>query len=120
MLKSIIIVVFSCIFLVKINSIGCKSVSYKTEGGLLVNIIDDCDPKDPTSCGEGKCCSKQTMMYIPEFFGPKPTYTISCQPLTSAGRTCLTDPISTEICPCAHGLTCSPGTVYPMGSCVKY
>ncbi|XP_069135503.1 uncharacterized protein [Argopecten irradians] len=68
-------------------------------------VVDNCDPDDPNSCGAGKCCVKEGMMYIPEAPGPKPAYRLSCQSLASEGHFCMTSH-TTEMCPCASGLSC--------------
>ncbi|XP_041355030.1 uncharacterized protein LOC121372655 [Gigantopelta aegis] len=83
--------------------------------GVLVDIIDDCDPHDPNSCGSDKCCVKDGIMYIPEATGPRPAYRIECRPLTTVGRLCYLRH-STEMCPCGAGLTCKASSSF-FGHC---
>ncbi|XP_033741972.1 uncharacterized protein LOC117328549 [Pecten maximus] len=78
-------------------------------------VVDNCDPNDPNSCGDGKCCVKEGMMYIPEAPGPKPAYRLSCRDLAGEGHFCMASP-TTEMCPCVTGLTCKT-TLGSFGHC---
>ncbi|XP_046333581.1 uncharacterized protein [Haliotis cracherodii] len=95
----------------------CVEGTLKTIKGQLVNVVDNCDPADPNSCGAGKCCVKEGMAYIPEATGPKPAYVIRCQALGTAGRMCFLSMNSHETCPCASGLTCKAGVLGFFGHC---
>ncbi|OWF53164.1 uncharacterized protein LOC110446757 [Mizuhopecten yessoensis] len=78
-------------------------------------VVDNCDPNDLNSCGDGKCCVKEGMMYIPEAPGPKPAYRLSCRPMAMEGHFCMATK-TTEMCPCVTGLTCKT-TLGSFGHC---
>ncbi|KAH3784813.1 venom protein 164-like [Dreissena polymorpha] len=65
-----------------------------------------CSPGDDSTCPAGHCCVRESLVYIPEYTGPRPPFQISCRPFRQRGEFCYHS-TTDEMCPCDVGLTCA-------------
>ncbi|XP_064618291.1 uncharacterized protein LOC135482305 [Liolophura sinensis] len=85
--------------------VGTSHAALETRGGVIVDVINDCEPEDPYSCGDGYCCVKDDYVYLDGYTGERPAYRLQCQPLREEGEWCLGH-IGGPVCPCAAEFEC--------------